>query len=168
MSTKAVITAAINDKIRDKTPKVLKVEHADVEQLITDESFPDFVKIEWNGLAAVSPIADIICNPLLTSIAKCKFTVYFWKSGNTVYVNGEVENIESSFAIGNITLFTFPTTTYKPITQSSIIAPLIINNSTASQASGFLGVSLQGGVLKGSIPFGINTYAFHGTYKVQN
>ena len=37
--TQAELTALINDKIRNKTPKVIKIEHADVDQAITDELF---------------------------------------------------------------------------------------------------------------------------------
>jgi hypothetical protein len=37
--TQAELTALIDAKIRNKTPKVVKIEHADVEQAITDELF---------------------------------------------------------------------------------------------------------------------------------
>ncbi len=40
MGLKATLTALINANIRNKTPKVIKVEHADVEQALLNEIYP--------------------------------------------------------------------------------------------------------------------------------
>jgi hypothetical protein len=175
MSTLAQITAAIDDDIRNKTPLVLKVEHADVEQLITDEMFPDSAKLEWSGSAVVDPIADIVVNPSLSTLAKIEFKIYFEKIGNQVFGNGIIRSKENSIDIGTVLLATFPTNTYKPLTTHSTRVPLIMDNnaSPAMLPNGFLyigvaGVS-QGLFFTGTFPVSNNRYfnlSFH--YKVAN
>jgi hypothetical protein len=174
MSTLAQITAAIDDDIRNKTPLVLKVEHADVEQLITDEMFPDSAKLEWNGASAIDPIADIVCNPALTGLAKIEFKIYFEKVGNHVFVNGYLTSQESSVAIGNILLATFPTNIYKPLATHITYAQLIqsmssstINISNASLYLSTFGTNL-GLYLIGSIPPSPYQLRFSFHYKVAN
>jgi hypothetical protein len=57
--TQAELTALINAKIRNKTPKVIKTEHADVEQEITDTLF-DNVNLLINSISTVNGYIDAI------------------------------------------------------------------------------------------------------------
>ena len=169
MSTLAQITAAIDDDIRNKTPLVLKVEHADVEQLIADEMFPDSVKIEWNGTSAVDPIADIVCNPDIPTIAKCTFKIYFTKHGNRVFYKGIIVNSEIFKPINNFTLATFETTLYQPLTEHRSNSLLMaINGVPTILSNGGIKMASNGIELMGLIPQGSNTYQFEGSYKVAN
>jgi hypothetical protein len=54
--TQAELTAFINAKIRNKTPKVVKVEHADVEQEITDTLFDNVNSL----ITSISTVNDYI------------------------------------------------------------------------------------------------------------
>lgn len=81
--TLATITALINSKIRNKTPKVLKVEHADVEQAIVDEMYSTDV---YND--GVSPLNDII-NKLNPDIY---ININIEKSANKVFIRGFIFN----------------------------------------------------------------------------
>jgi hypothetical protein len=169
MSTKAQITTAIDAKIRNKTPLVVKVEHADVEQLITDEMFPASVVVEWDGTAPVLPTTDIVCSGSLSSADNVKFKVYFWKQGNTVYYNGFVENLSSSSALQDLYLIEFATTLYKPLAISRSKAVLIDTYNALSKQIIFVwdtGLYITAGL---PAQFGVTrTYSFNGSYKVAN
>ena len=54
--TQAELTELINDNIRNKTPKVVKVEHADVEQEITDTLFDNVNSL----ITSISTVNDYI------------------------------------------------------------------------------------------------------------
>ena len=88
MSTLAQITAAIDDDIRNKTPLVLKVEHADVEQLITDEMFPDTLTFNFNGTVQTSGLPNVAVFATLAANWKVLLTVKLEKIGNRVFYNG--------------------------------------------------------------------------------
>jgi hypothetical protein len=170
MSTKAEITTSIDDNIRNKTPKVLKVEHADTEQLITDEMFPDSVKVEWNGTTSIDPTTDIICSGSLSSSDFVKFIVYFWKQGNDVYYNGYVESLNPSSALGDLLLIEFDTTLYKTLAESSVKTIIISSNNQVGKSIIFIkdtGLYLTSGLPTNvtSIP---TKWYFNGNYKVQN
>ena len=169
MSTKAQITTAIDAKIRNKTPLVVKVEHADVEQLITDEMFPAPVVVEWDGTAPVSPTTDIICGTTLNSASNVKFKVFFWKQGNDVFFSGVIENISASMGLNLLLLINFPTTLYKPLITSAIKTPII--SSYDQIVKQIITVDSNGIQLSGGLPalVGATTkYYFNGTYKVAN
>ena len=170
MSTKEQITTAIDTKIRNKTPLVVKVEHADVEQLIADEFFPDSVKIEWNGSSAVDPIADIVCNNSALSLQKTQFLIYFTKHGNRVFYRGVIKNFENVISIGNMVLATFETSTYNPIAAHSSCSNLIPVNAISPSILQNCFILMKDDEVKlvGSIPFGISIYQFEGSYKVAN
>jgi hypothetical protein len=172
MSTLAQITAAIDDDIRNKTPLVLKAEHADVEQLITDEMFPDSVVIEWNGTTPVNPITDIVCNSVFLINAKCSFKIFFTKVGNRVFYKGAIGAYAGSITLTNITIATFATSLYKPLTDHSSRSPIIINNGSASSnvlpnctvlVDRVLGFRIQGSTTQGNV-----SLFFEGSYKVAN
>lgn len=57
--TQAELTALINAKIRNKTPKVIKTEHADVEQEITDTLFDNVALLSFFIGSMNDTIADI-------------------------------------------------------------------------------------------------------------
>jgi hypothetical protein len=166
MSTKAQITTAIDAKIRNKTPLVVKVEHADVEQLITDEMFPALVVVEWDGTAPVSPTTDIICNVSLNSENNVKFKVYFWKQGNTVYYNGYIQNISPTTTLTGTILITFPTSLYKPLVYSKSFSA-ITDNFNIGKSLIFVDQS-QGLYITNGLPPNNLKHYFNGTYKVAN
>ena len=169
MSTLAQITAAIDDDIRNKTPLVLKVEHADVEQLITDEMFPDSVKIEWNGTSAVDPITDIVCSTATLPNSKCQFQILFTKIGNRVFYKGAMGAYGSSLQINNATLATFATELYKPLNNLSSRSIIISDGSSNVVPNVIIlfdrtqGIKIQGGITQGIV-----SLHFEGSYKVAN
>jgi hypothetical protein len=169
MSTKAQITTAIDAKIRNKTPLVVKVEHADVEQLITDEMFPASVVVEWDGTAPVLPTTDIVCSGSLSSEDNVKFKVYFWKQGNTVYYNGTIESLSTNSSLEDLYLIEFATTLYKPLSISKSKTVIIDNYNTICKQIIFAfdtGLYITSGLPANS---GVTrTYTFNGTYKVAN
>jgi hypothetical protein len=69
----ATLTTLINNNIRNKNPKVIKTEHADVEQAIVDEFFPSVDNIvgEINGVT---------------------YNLNLLKQGRIVVLNAEIEN----------------------------------------------------------------------------
>lgn len=173
MSTLAEIQQSIDDNIRNKTPLVLKVEHADVEQLITDEMFPDSVKIEFDG-TIIDPTTDIVINPSLASLANLEFKIYFAKVGNHVFVNGSIASLEDSKAIGSILLASFATTIYRPLSSHTTLVPLIANSTTAPNVlpNCSLVVTRDGVApglrLYGAMPPSFFSYRFSFHYKVTN
>ncbi len=68
------LTALINNNIRNKTPKVIKTEHADVEQAIVNEFFP-----------AVQTITG-------TTVTGTPYTIKYVKQGNIVNLNLSITN----------------------------------------------------------------------------
>ena len=170
MSTLAQITAAIDDDIRNKTPLVLKVEHADVEQLITDEMFPDSVKIEWNGTSAVDPITDIEVSGSLSIPDNVEFKIYFWKKGNTVYINGYVKNKSLFSDMEDLLLGEFTTNLYKPL----VISPIkmnVISRSLSRLVNQVVSATSSGIYITNGLPSQTklpDVWLFNGSYKVEN
>jgi hypothetical protein len=172
MSTLAQITAAIDDDIRNKTPLVVKTEHADVEQLIADEMFPDSVVVEWNGTTPVNPITDIFCNTEFLSTSKCTFKIFFTKIGNRVFYKGIIGSFGSTLNLNNITIADFGTELYKPLSNHSSRSLIIVSNSPVSSnvlpnctvlVDRLLGFRIQGSTLQGNV-----SLYFEGSYKVAN
>ena len=170
MSTLAQITAAIDDDIRNKTPLVLKVEHADVEQLITDEMFPDSVKIEWNGTSIVDPTANVVVSGSISSPDNVEFKVYFWKQGNTVYLNGFVKNLSSLSIMSDLNLIEFATSLYRPLETSPIkmnLTSRVLNWETKQTIyANNLGIFITSGLP--SYGTFADEWLFNGSYKVAN
>ena len=165
MSTLAQITAAIDDDIRNKLPLVVKTEHADVEQLITDEMFPDSIVVEWDGDSQVSGLPNVECNASLTTIAKCTFKIYLTKHGNRVFYKGIITSTETVLFIGNFTMATFPTTLYKPLSDHSSLANITSLVSMTNNAA--ISISESGIKLIGAINAS-TSWQFEGSYKVTN
>ena len=172
MSTLAQITAAIDDDIRNKTPLVVKTEHADVEQLITDEMFPDSVELYWDGDSQESGLPNIQVAPSLTTVAKITFRIFFEKIGNRVFYSGFLTSNETSQALGNafgIGLATFPTGTYSPLAgrySSSLMHKAI--GTPSIQPNACITISQNAINFYGSLPIGTTDMYFEGSYKVAN
>lgn len=170
MSTKTQITTAINAKIRNKTPLVVKVEHADVEQLITDEMFPSSVKVEWNGTTSIAPTTDIICSGSLSSPDNILFTVYFWKQGNDVYFNGIMQSLSSNFSLDGLLLIEFDTDLYKPLVTSKVKVNIV--NSFNQVGKQIVTVQDTGLLITNGLPPQVSNastnWIFNGNYKVAN
>ena len=169
MSTLAQITAAINDDIRNKTPLVLKTEHADVEQLITNEMFPSSVKIEWNGTASVDPITDIVCSTATLPSSKCQFQIFFTKVGNRVFYKGAMGAYTGTVQINNATLATFATELYKPLNNLSSRSIIISDNTSNVVPNAIIVFDRNLGIkLQGALTQGVVSLHFEGSYKVAN
>jgi len=83
----ATITALINSKIRNKTPKVLKVEHADVEQAIVNEIYSDYKPEIITG--GVDAPANTIINVISSSSSNYFSASFDFKiSGKSCHVKG--------------------------------------------------------------------------------
>lgn len=109
--TLAEITALINAKIRNKTPKVLKVEHADVEQEIANIIFSETIK------------EDILSQTITSAFANILYSLTFKKIGNLVFVTGNITNIappRDNFSAVSITDAEFYAKTDYPTTVNGI------------------------------------------------
>lgn len=172
MSTLATITESIDDNIRNKTPKVLKVEHADTEQLIAEEHFPDAVKVEWNGATSVDPITDIVVDPGIPvgtggEAGTMAFTINFWKSGNDVFFSGKIRNISSGSVNTTRMIINFPTSLYKPLSISTMYAEMTFETAGVVPTTK-LKVNSAGMQVFGNLNASSFFSYFHGNYKVAN
>ena len=172
MSTLAEITTAIDDNIRNKTPLVVKTEHADVEQLIADQLFPDSVKIQWNGTSSVDPITDILVSTSTLPNTKCLFELRFTKLGNRVFYKGIIAPFAGRVDINNAQLGTFATDLYKPDVDHTSRSIIIIEKAGSESnvlpnaiiiIDSVLGIKVQGFINQGSAGL-----YFEGSYKVEN
>jgi hypothetical protein len=169
MSTLAEITIAIDDNIRNKTPLVVKTEHADVDQLITDQLFPDSVKIEWNGTSSVDPNTDIVVSTATLPTSKCQFAIYFTKLGNRVFYKGAMGSFGSSLQISNATLATFATELYKPLNNLPSRSLIILDSTSNVVPNALILFDRNLGIkIQGTIGQGIVSLHFEGSYKVAN
>ena len=170
METLAQITAFIDTNIRNFLPLVRKVNHANTHQKITNQLFPDSVVVEWDGDSQVSGLPNVECNASLTTTAKCIFKIYFTKHGNRVFYKGVIQNTETVITIGNFLLATFETSLYNPLTEYNSCSNLIgVNAITpATLPNCFIIMKDNEVKLVGTIPVGISTYQFEGSYKVTN
>ena len=99
MGLKATITTLINDKIRNKTPKVIKVEHADVEQAILDNGY---ITALDNSIAQVYTTKG-------AGIATVNYSLMFTKSFGMVTVEIEVQQTGFFNIPANTTLLSWKT-----------------------------------------------------------
>jgi len=110
MSTLSVITAFIDSKIRNKTPKVIKTEHADVDQMIVGELFHDTI-------VEVSTGTLTITNKILSSIS---YRLVFNKTGNKTTVFGFITN-NTAFPISSQNMIAFTDSEYNSKTSVDTI-----------------------------------------------
>ena len=83
----ATLTTLIDDNIRNKTPKVIKVEHADVEQAIVDELFSEIETITG------------------TTTTGLPYTIKASKKGNLVCLNVQTLNNTNLNQSGGVIYF---------------------------------------------------------------
>lgn len=110
--TLATITALINSKIRNKTPKVLKVEHADVEQALADEIFNGY-KLEQIIDGVDDPSNTIISVVSSSSSSYFDVLLYFKISGKSCHAKGYF-TIKTTGTYDSQPLFSFDDTLYEP------------------------------------------------------
>ena len=81
------ITQFINDKIRNKTPKVVKIELADVQQAIVNEIYAqEFLETETNGF--IFDKAEAILNNL-------SYKIKIKKTGKNVFLSGYIYTLNA-------------------------------------------------------------------------
>ena len=80
----AQITKFINDKIRNKTPKVIKIELADIQQEIVNEIY----KTETYD----TNLKGLIVNEIDANSRGLLYKILFKKVGKTVFFNGTIFN----------------------------------------------------------------------------
>lgn len=95
MGLKAIITQQIDDDIRNKTPKVVKVEHADVEQAILDNGYD-------SGLD--TQITQTYTTKSGTVIT---YTLLITKSHGIVHLNIKFKNTSASNVSNGTPVFTW-------------------------------------------------------------
>jgi hypothetical protein len=108
--TLATITALINSKIRNKTPKVLKTEHADVEQAIVNEVFSSEI-YESTNMPSLMTITEKFVSPMTTGI---NFNITLKKTGNICFVKFFVIQTNTTTIGGNITVAKILDSSYFP------------------------------------------------------
>jgi len=146
MSTKATLTALINSSIRNKTPLVLKVEHADVEQALVNEVY----QTTYNMTVADAP-------------SVISYNLNFRKVGNNIYINGYVKN-GNTFMISNIDLLTIGNSLYFAKTGFPADLSMI---GTTSLSNGLL--KITDGVIKSLTTLGAGTKVIiNGTYQTND
>jgi hypothetical protein len=171
MSTLAEITIAIDDNIRNKTPLVVKTEHADVDQLIADQLFPSSVRLTFNGTTQTSGLPNIKVPSTLGTDWKIDFDIFFEKIGNRVFYNGFISSNETAKALGGgffgIEIATFDLPIYEPSLNrlsESVITTAYFGQSILPNACVRVGSSI---LLIGVIP--VNNGGFiEGSYIVEN
>jgi len=86
----ATLTTLINNKIRNKTPKVIKTEHADVEQAIVDEFFN--LGVLDNQLTSNLIEFNPFSRP---ESAVLGYSISLKKTGNVIFIYGLITNIQN-------------------------------------------------------------------------
>ena len=157
--TLATITALINSKIRNKTPKVLKTEHADVEQAIVNEVFSGLKYEEVTG--ATQFPSNTIIDLATSSQRDIDVKLIFTKKGNIVFVDGTIQNNES-YSVWTQNIFDFrPSTEFIPIIENGLFLHYQSNDTFARL------ILDQGNVYTNSPPLVPNTrYVVNGFYYV--
>jgi hypothetical protein len=172
MSTLAEITIAIDDNIRNKTPLVVKTEHADVDQLIADQLFPTSLELFYNDVSQVSGLPHITVPSSIPSFFDVTFRIYFEKIGNRVFYSGFISNTGDAKALGSgfgLVLAIFTTDLYKPEPNrysSSTLNKVFINPTVLPNAC----ITIDSDYIKlqGLIPQGVIDLYIEGSYKVQD
>lgn len=106
----AQITQFINDKIRNKIPKVVKIELADVQQAIVNEIFTGIV-IEDNTVSI--PFENII-NLSDAFLKEINFNIIFKKIGTIVFYQGYLKQSSNYPYLETFLTLKFKDTIYKP------------------------------------------------------
>lgn len=104
MSTKSELTTLVDDNIRNKTPKVLKDEHADVEQAIVDEVYGSVITETQSSHAITTPEGTSGRN----------YNIKLVKQGRIVFGFGSVTNSSGSTMNAGAEFFDFDAGDYYP------------------------------------------------------
>ena len=104
MSIKSVLTALIDANIRNKTPKVLKAEHANVEQALLDNYYPTPTTETGTG-------SDV--NTVLFAPGSYSANVTLVKVGRRVFIEGWLSN-DSGATVSATTVLKFLTEEFIP------------------------------------------------------
>lgn len=89
MATKNELTNLINANIRNKTPKVLKVQHADVEQAIVEDAY-----------FKVYDSSDSLTYTTVDSITGLSWSLVIGKSHGMINIYGTIQTLGNSIAEG--------------------------------------------------------------------
>lgn len=99
MGLKATLTALIDANIRSKTPKVVKVEHADVEQAILDNGY---ITATENSIPQIYTTKN-------GSLSALNYNLQMTKSFGMITIDIEVQYTGSSNVSNGSTAFTWKT-----------------------------------------------------------
>ena len=148
MSTKLAGNTAINDKIREKVPLVLKTEHADVEQLMWDEIYP-----------------NVVTDTESTTLVLTKLNTYFdyeikmWKQGKTVHMIGEIRN-QSGSPLTAVDVASIADGEFRPLGLTRII----LTNGSGDTVQ----IKVEGSKISFNSTVGTNTLIIQGKYPALN
>ena len=137
--TQAELTALIDAKIRNKTPKVVKIEHADVEQAITDTLFDNVATLLFVIGALNDTISDIQAVLALNSGVVKSINIGSGTVGASSATEGNISSctLNSVSTGGNIYTVTLtnamPTTSYSVFfTLESKSGDMLVDNNALS------------------------------------
>src|SRR5690606_5580518 len=105
---------AINTKIREKLPKVIKTEHAEVEQMIWDELYPNVITDTENTTNLLTKLNTYF-----------DYDLTFWKQGRTIHVKGDFRN-QSGAPLAGVDVATIADGQFRPLGSTRI---MLTNNS---------------------------------------
>ena len=129
MATKSGLISAVNGFI---TSVVSNVKHRNSMLELINEFFPTTVTDD-----------ETTTNVITKVYANIEYDLKFKKIGNTVYVNGTIKNIGTTFNAGE-TLATFSNSLYRPLSTNTIYIKAVRYNSTQ-----FVLLELNGGAPTG-------------------
>lgn len=130
MATRTTIQNLINNFIRNKTPKVVKAEHADVEDALLSNSYATII----NDTHLSNTITER--NPDYPFL---EYNIYFAKQGRKVSIKGTIRN-NSSNIVGFADYYFFQITDPEYLQNTSIVnvTSLTFSDSTDQIVQMFL------------------------------
>lgn len=155
MSTKAQVDAKIT-AIQDGGANTA-LEAREAWQIIANELFPTTLTDDETTTNVITKVYDFI-----------EYDLRFKKIGNTVYVNGSIKNIGTTFNAGE-TLATFSNSLYRPLSTNTIYLKAVRYNSSQFVLLEFNGGAPTGFVKMASVMPSTNvTYYINDIYTVNN
>lgn len=154
MATKSGLTSAIGSAISIVISRAKLLLGLDE---IIDEFFPATVTDD-----------ETTTNVITKVYANIEYDLKFKKIGNTVYVNGTIKNIGTTFNAGE-TLATFSNSLYRPLSTSTIYVKAVRYNSTQFVLLEFNGGAPTGFMKMASVMPSTNvTYYINDIYTVND
>jgi hypothetical protein len=160
--TLATITALINSKIRNKTPKVLKTEHADVEQAIVNEVFSSEI-YENTNVPSLMTITSKFISPMTEGLT---FEITLKKTGNICFVKFFVIYTGAFTIGGNITVANILDSSYFPKNthlNDVVYTQKIVSSYHTQGILSYLDFKGDKIIIRGQFTFG-NQAVFEGYY----